>query len=70
MKGGDLDPDLLEAAPSDFFELLGIDDDATAKDVKVAYRRLQKIAHPDIAGEAATPLAAVLNMARTGWFSY
>ena len=38
MKGGDLDPDLLDGAPSDFFELLGLGDDATAKDVKRRYR--------------------------------
>jgi ferredoxin len=63
LKGADIDPSLLSAAPSDFFELLGIDGEATAQDVKAAYRRLQKIAHPDIAGQAATPLAAVLNMA-------
>eukprot|EP00746_Dinoflagellata_sp_MGD_P001403 gnl/MRDRNA2_/MRDRNA2_102642_c0_seq1.p1 gnl/MRDRNA2_/MRDRNA2_102642_c0~~gnl/MRDRNA2_/MRDRNA2_102642_c0_seq1.p1 ORF type:complete len:475 (-),score=82.24 gnl/MRDRNA2_/MRDRNA2_102642_c0_seq1:156-1580(-) len=63
IEGADLNPDLLDAAPSDFLELLGIQENATAKDVKAAYRRLQKISHPDIAGEAATPLAAILNMA-------
>jgi hypothetical protein len=31
--------------------------------VKSAYRKLQKLAHPDIAGESATELAALLNLA-------
>lgn len=59
----DVDAELLEASPSDFFELLGLDYSANASDVKRAYRRLQKLSHPDIAGHAATPLAAMLNMA-------
>eukprot|EP00747_Dinoflagellata_sp_TGD_P189286 gnl/TRDRNA2_/TRDRNA2_49438_c0_seq1.p1 gnl/TRDRNA2_/TRDRNA2_49438_c0~~gnl/TRDRNA2_/TRDRNA2_49438_c0_seq1.p1 ORF type:complete len:442 (+),score=71.60 gnl/TRDRNA2_/TRDRNA2_49438_c0_seq1:42-1367(+) len=63
VKGADLDAKLLEAAPADYFELLGIHEDATAQDVKSAYRRLQKVVHPDIAGEAATPFGAILNMA-------
>jgi hypothetical protein len=40
-------------------------DGGPADTVKAAYRRLQKLAHPDIAGEAATELAALLNLAYT-----
>lgn len=57
--------DLLEAAPSDFFEVLGIKLNATERDVKDAYRRLQKISHPDIAGKEATSFGEILNMAYT-----
>jgi ferredoxin len=63
VEGADLDPELLKAAPSDFFELLGVSENATSKEVKAAYRQLQKVSHPDIAGEAATPFAVILNMA-------
>jgi ferredoxin len=63
VKGAALDPDLLQAAPSDFFELLGIKEAATEKEIKAAYRRLQKVSHPDIAGEVATPLNIFLNLA-------
>ena len=43
----DYDDLLLHAAPSDFFELLGIDYDSDAceaADVKAAFRRLQRVA--------------------------
>eukprot|EP00746_Dinoflagellata_sp_MGD_P001458 gnl/MRDRNA2_/MRDRNA2_102741_c0_seq1.p1 gnl/MRDRNA2_/MRDRNA2_102741_c0~~gnl/MRDRNA2_/MRDRNA2_102741_c0_seq1.p1 ORF type:complete len:505 (-),score=99.94 gnl/MRDRNA2_/MRDRNA2_102741_c0_seq1:142-1656(-) len=66
ISGAEVDPDLLEAAPSDFFELLGLDrenEEMTAKEVKAAYRKLARISHPDIAGEAATPLSVILNIA-------
>lgn len=63
IEGADVDPDLIEAAPSDFFELLGVSEVATSKDVKAAYRQKMKIAHPDIAGPAATQLGVVLNKA-------
>lgn len=33
------------------------------QELKAAYRRLQKLAHPDIAGDAATEIAALLNLA-------
>ncbi|KAK9823046.1 hypothetical protein WJX81_003146 [Elliptochloris bilobata] len=50
-------------APADFYELLGLDLDAGAADVRLAYRSLQRIVHPDIAGESATEMAAFLNVA-------
>ena len=83
----DNDALLLHAAPSDFFELLGMDldmdavenggeeahdDDASSSTsssatspsaVKKQFRRLQRVAHPDIAGPAAGPLAVLLNAA-------
>lgn len=60
---GDGDERFLDAAPCDFFELLGVDTDASADDVKQAFRKLQRVAHPDIAGPTAEPLAVLLNSA-------
>ena len=77
----DIDLNLLNAAPSDFFELLGIDITVPANEasdesqsasasspispanVKKQFRRLQRVAHPDIAGPVAEPLAVLLNAA-------
>lgn len=56
--------ELLQAAPSDFFELMGVSENATKAEIKAAYRQLQKIGHPDIVGEAAMPFSAILNLAR------
>ena len=42
----DGDERFLDAAPCDFFELLGVDTDASADDVKQAFRKLQRVAHP------------------------
>lgn len=47
------DVDLNSAAPSDFYQLLGLEYDADGSAIRFAYRTLQRIAHPDIAGEAA-----------------
>lgn len=41
------------AAPSDFFELLGIEPSSDVAAVKDAYRRLQRLCHPDICGKNA-----------------
>ena len=51
------------AAPSSFYELLGVDSTAEPSEIKQAYRALQRIAHPDIAGERANVLATLLNSA-------
>jgi ferredoxin len=61
--GGDFNANLLDAAPGNFFELLGINLDANASEVKAAYRHLLKIAHPDKAGEAANALNIILHSA-------
>ena len=54
----------LEAAiPMDYYALLQLDFDATAKDVKSQYRQLQKWCHPDIAGAAGTEVSIILNEA-------
>ena len=57
------DDGFLEAAPCDFFELLGLDCDCDAKEVKAAFRRLTKMTHPDVVGAVAEPLAVLLNSA-------
>ena len=57
------DDGFLAAAPCDFFELLGLDCDCDAKEVKAAFRRLTKKTHPDIVGAVAEPLAVLLNSA-------
>ena len=51
------------AAPSTFYELLGLDKNATNNDIRSAYRRLQRTVHPDVVGPAANPLAILLNAA-------
>ena len=57
------DDGFLEAAPCDFFELLGLDCDCDDKEVKAAFKRLIKTTHPDIVGAVAEPLAVLLNSA-------
>ena len=44
------DSDLNTAAPSDFYQLLSIDYEADGPAIRAAYRALQRVAHPDIAG--------------------
>ena len=46
------DADLNSAAPSDFYQLLSLDYDADGTAIRSSYRALQRIAHPDIAGES------------------
>ena len=57
------DARFLDAAPCDFFELLGVETDADGADVKSAFRKLQRVVHPDVAGASAEPLAVLLNAA-------
>ena len=57
------DARFLDAAPCDFFELLGVETDADGADVKSAFRTLQRVVHPDVAGASAEPLAVLLNAA-------
>ena len=56
-------PDLSMAAPASFYELLNVDATADATEIKQAYRALQRVAHPDIAGDRANVLATLLNSA-------
>lgn len=43
-------PELSMSAPNDFFQLLGVEMEAEAPEIRLAYRSLQRIVHPDIAG--------------------
>jgi hypothetical protein len=53
---------LQQPAPEDFYSLLGIDPKKSCEqEVKAAYKRLQKITHPDIVGPSANNLAVLLN---------
>ena len=56
-------PGLSMAAPASFYELLGIPATSDATEIKRAYRSLQRVAHPDIAGERANIMATLLNSA-------
>jgi hypothetical protein len=47
----DLAEYLHPAAPSDFFQLLNVDFDASAPEIRSAYRTLQRLVHPDVIGE-------------------
>eukprot|EP00897_Mesotaenium_endlicherianum_P003387 jgi/Mesen1/3076/ME000183S02132 len=49
----------------DYYELLGLDADASTADIKKAYRWLQKRCHPDVAGTVGHDMAILLNEAYT-----
>lgn len=52
-----------EIEAKDYYQLLGVSVDSTPKEIKEAYRRLQKIYHPDIAGEQGHEYTLKLNEA-------
>lgn len=52
-----------EAAPETFYELLGLPTGASVDDIRGAYRKLQRVVHPDIVGPSAHALAILLNVA-------
>lgn len=52
-----------ENEAKDYYKLLGVSLDATRKEIKEAYRSLQKIYHPDIAGEKGHEHTLMLNEA-------
>lgn len=55
--------DLAGVAPGDFFELLGVPLGAEKSDIKAAFRKLQRVVHPDIAGSTANDVAILMNAA-------
>ena len=50
-------------APESLHDLLGVDQGASAAEVKRAYRAQMARLHPDVAGQRATGVAALLNLA-------
>lgn len=51
------------ACPADFYELLGLEVNADKDEVRAAYRSLQRLVHPDVAGQQGTSLSILLNRA-------
>ena len=52
------EPSLGAAAPSDYYELLRVASTANAGEIKAAYRLLQRLAHPDVAGQQQMQLSS------------
>lgn len=52
-----------QAAPSDYYELLRVSPTADAAQLKAAFRQLQRLAHPDVAGVEASSASSLLNSA-------
>lgn len=47
--------------PTNYYELLDLDVGASADEIKSSYRRIQKMCHPDVAGEDGTEVCILLN---------
>ncbi|KAL6970127.1 hypothetical protein U1Q18_029832 [Sarracenia purpurea var. burkii] len=47
----------------DLYDLLGVDSSSDQSQIKLAYRSLQKLCHPDIAGPPGHDMAIILNQA-------
>ncbi|GAA0163871.1 chaperone [Lithospermum erythrorhizon] len=52
-----------EGESGNYYELLGVSGSSSAQQIKDAYRKLQKIHHPDIAGQEGHELTLMLNKA-------
>lgn len=52
-----------EIDTKDYYQVLGVSVDSSPKEIKEAYRKLQKIYHPDIAGEKGHEHTLMLNKA-------
>eukprot|EP00469_Lotharella_globosa_P008427 CAMPEP_0167785200 /NCGR_PEP_ID=MMETSP0111_2-20121227/8105_1 /TAXON_ID=91324 /ORGANISM="Lotharella globosa, Strain CCCM811" /LENGTH=305 /DNA_ID=CAMNT_0007676445 /DNA_START=312 /DNA_END=1229 /DNA_ORIENTATION=- len=59
---GDVDA-VGQAAPTDFYEMLGVDISANKTNLKKAYRGILKYCHPDKAGAEATEFCTLVNVA-------
>lgn len=49
--------------PTDYYDLLNVEPTASAEEIRVQYRRLQKFCHPDVVGESGEPVCVLLNQA-------
>lgn len=48
-------------APGTFYELFDLPPDATSREIKKAYHDMQKLCHPDVAGDDASEMCILLN---------
>jgi len=53
------------ALPTDLYQLLGVNRNASASQIRSAFLQKQKVFHPDIAGENGAEMSALLNSAYT-----
>uniref|UniRef100_A0A7S3QKU5 J domain-containing protein n=1 Tax=Dunaliella tertiolecta TaxID=3047 RepID=A0A7S3QKU5_DUNTE len=54
---------ILKSGLIDYYEILQVDDDATLKEIKKAYRSATKVCHPDFLGEEGHNICVLLNEA-------
>ncbi|CAK9095241.1 Chaperone protein dnaJ C76 [Durusdinium trenchii] len=60
-RGGSENEASIMKAPQNLYELLGVQDDANADEIKKAYHDKMKICHPDIAGDDGEEICILLN---------